>query len=149
MDDKEKRDKPLYCMNCFAEFFTEQFGEEFEQVIDYYSVQERKKELELLLKAQDMYRKYPESKNKMIPLWEIQEQSKPTDEEIDCWTKGDKALSDYLLSRSFNMDARKRVVEKSLKQNASIEPLMCPVCSSGIVSFKEGRYKEFEPRLSR
>ena len=144
----DNMEKALYCINCSAEFSAEQFGEKLEQVIDYYFVLELKKELELLSKVEEMYRKYPESKNKMVPLREISKQTAPTNEEIEYWTKGNKPLADYLLTKSINIDARKKFVEKIL-EDEGLEPLLCPVCKKGIISFKDGKYKGFETKLSR
>lgn len=84
----------------------------------------------------------------MVPLREISKQTTPTNEEIDYWTKGNKPLADYLLTKSINIDARKKFVEKNL-EDEGLEPLLCPVCKKGIISFKDGKYKGFETKLSR
>ncbi|MCX7923146.1 MAG: hypothetical protein N3B21_14230 [Clostridia bacterium] len=147
--DKVKNNKPLYCSNCGEEFPVEPFGEKLEQIIDFCSMQELKEELNILHKVEEMYLQYPESKSKMVPLWKLGSELVPTDEEIVKWTQGDKALAEFLLTKSFDLNARKRFVEKSLVDDESIEPLSCPQCSVGIVHFKDGRLREFEPKLSR
>lgn len=147
--DKVKTDKPLYCSNCGEEFPVEAFGEKLEQIIDFCSMKELKEELKILHKVEEMYRQYPESKSKMVPVWKLGSGSAPTDGEIEMWTQGNKALTEFLLTKSFDLNARKRFVEKSLVDDESIEPLSCPKCGVGIVYFKDGQLREFEPKFSR
>lgn len=152
---KEDLDFPLYCTNCREDFTAENFLNkadepylhQLERIVDFCLLERLKQELQQLNKVEKMYCEFPESKDKMVPHIFLGENSPPTSKEIELWTNGDKQLEEFLLTTSFKLDVRKSYVEKSIEEE-NIEPVICPKCKNGVIIFKEGRLREFEPKLT-
>lgn len=152
---KKNLNFPLYCVNCKEKFSTETFLNidaepylnQLEQIIDYCLYERLKQELEFLIKAEEMYIEFPESKEKMVPKIFLRNNSAPTSEEIKLWTKGDKKLEEFLLTSYFNQETRKSYVEQCIKEEY-VEPVICPKCRKGTIVFEEGRLSEYEPKLT-
>ena len=94
-----------------------------------------------------MYNNYPQSKSKMAPRSGNNSDEVPSVEEIKLWTDGDKMLETFLLTTSFNLEKRKSYVETCIKEEV-VEPVICTKCESGIIIFKEGRLRDYEPKLT-
>lgn len=148
--DKEKTNTPLYCTHCKSEFTVEDFGGEpfdtpLEVIVDYCTVERVKGELILLNKTEEMYNEFPESEGKMRP--KLERDADPTDEEIKLWTKGNKSLEEFLFRTYFDLKRRKSYVEKFIKDE-TVDPIICPKCKNGIIIFKDGELRNYEPKLT-
>jgi hypothetical protein len=141
-------DYPLICSKCKKVFKGDFFGNRIDNIIDFCQTEKMKEELELLSKTEKMYNDYPDSKKRMISKWELGGVLPPTEEEIKQWTNGDSLLAEYLLTSSFDVIKRRKLIESDLKSKKRVRPVKCPVCKTGLICFKNDSLNDFLPKLT-
>lgn len=142
-----KLDKPLQCSNCGEEYLIKRFRSQLPRIVEYCLLVKLKKEMEILNKVEKMYTLFPESRERLVPKWALGGKKSPSVDEIRLWTHGDKVLESFLLSKDFDLEARRQSVEKMIEKAGDLSPIPCPNCGVGVVVFKEGRLDDFMPKL--
>ena|GEM_PF-2638578 len=116
-------------------------------MIDYCIFNELKETLRILDRVEEMYREFPESVEKLTPT--NQSELSIRQKDINKWTKGDVSVYKFLTTTYFNLEACRKNIEGKLVLYNNVKPVMCPLCKSGVIIFKEGRLQEFKPKFIR